>query len=137
MLKGATLALHFYLFQFKLINLSEIMPIWVYIIDYILGIVMYTLIGRAAMNIFQREDSNFFFMRIFVKFTNPVLKAFNKITPEFLARPIVPLYVAFYFYLIRFYLMPWLLGYGSMGMLSFPIDHEFSRELYRLFSPDK
>ena len=29
MLKGATLALHFYLFQFKLINLSEIMPIWV------------------------------------------------------------------------------------------------------------
>ena len=29
MLKGATLAFHFYLFQFKLINLSEIMPIWV------------------------------------------------------------------------------------------------------------
>ena len=27
-LKGATLALHFYLFQFKLINLSELMPIW-------------------------------------------------------------------------------------------------------------
>ena len=27
-LKGATLALHFYLFQFKLINLSEIIPIW-------------------------------------------------------------------------------------------------------------
>ena len=67
------------------------MPIWVYVLDYILGIVMYTLIGRAAMNIFQREDSNFFFMRIFVKFTNPVLKIFDKITPEFLARPIVPL----------------------------------------------
>ena len=89
------------------------------------------------MNIFQREDSSFFFMRMFVRFTNPVLKIFSKITPEFLARPIVPLYVAFYFYLIRFYFMPWLLGYGSMGMLSFPIDHEFSRELYRLFSPDK
>ena len=67
------------------------MPIWVYVLDYILGIVMYTFIGRAAMNIFQREDSNFFFMRIFVKFTNPVLKVFDKITPEFLARPIVPL----------------------------------------------
>ena len=67
----------------------------------------------------------------------PILKIFDRITPEFLARPIVPLYVAFYFYLIRFYVMPWLLGYGSMGMLSFPIDSEFSRELYRLFSPDK
>ena len=27
-LKGATLALHFYLYQFKLFNLSESMPIW-------------------------------------------------------------------------------------------------------------
>ena len=28
-LKGATLALHFYLYQFKLFNISEILPIWV------------------------------------------------------------------------------------------------------------
>ncbi len=27
-LKGATLALHFYLFQFKLINMSELIPVW-------------------------------------------------------------------------------------------------------------
>jgi|TARA_B100000282_G_C31548369_1_gene406279 uncharacterized protein YggT (Ycf19 family) len=113
------------------------MPLWILIIDYLLGIVMYTLIGRAAMNIFQREDSNFFFMKVFVKATNPFIKLFALITPSFLAKPIIPLYVAFYFYLIRFYLMPWLLGYGSMGMLSFPIDADFSRELYRLFSPDK
>ena len=108
------------------------MSIWIYILDYALGLVMWTLLGRAAMNIFQKEDSKFFFMRAFVALTNPVIKLFDKITPEFLARPIVPLYVAFYFYL-----MPWLLGYGSMGMLSFPIDSDFSRELYRLFSPDK
>ena len=62
------------------------MPIWILFVDYILGIIMWTLIGRSAMNLFQREDSNFFFMRIFVKFTNPVLKVFDKITPEFLAR---------------------------------------------------
>ena len=97
---------------------------------------MYTLIGRAAMNIFQKEDSNFFFMKAFVKLTNPILKVFDKITPEFLARPIVPLYVSLYFYLIRSYLMPWLLGYGTMGNAFFPIDSDFSRELYRLFSPD-
>ena len=33
----------------------------VYIIDYILGVIMWTLIGRVAMNIFQREDSQFFY----------------------------------------------------------------------------
>ena len=37
-------------------------PTWIIVIDYVLGMIMWTLIGRAAMNIFQREDSNFFFM---------------------------------------------------------------------------
>jgi uncharacterized protein YggT (Ycf19 family) len=55
----------------------------VYIIDYILGIIMWTLVGRVAMNIFQREDSEFFFMKAFVKFTNPLLKIFKPLTPYF------------------------------------------------------
>ena len=45
----------------------------VYIIDYALGVIMWTLIGRVAMNIFQKEDSQFFFMKAFVKFTNPLI----------------------------------------------------------------
>ena len=45
---------------------------FIYFIDYLLGIIMWTLIGRVAMNIFQREDSEFFFMKIFVKYTNPL-----------------------------------------------------------------
>jgi len=44
----------------------------VYFIDYLLGVIMWTLIGRVAMNIFQKEDSEFFFMKIFVKYTNPL-----------------------------------------------------------------
>ena len=69
----------------------------VYIIDYILGVIMWTLIGRVAMNIFQREDSQFFFM-------------------------------------IRFYFMPWVLGYSVMGMLSFPLESEISRQIYQFFN---
>ena len=53
------------------------MPIWVLVLDYILGIIMWTLIGRSAMNIFQREDSNFFFMKAFVKLTYPIIKPFK------------------------------------------------------------
>ena len=56
------------------------MPIYILVIDYILGIIMWTLIGRTAMNIFQREDSEFFFMKIFVKSTNPIIKLFKFIT---------------------------------------------------------
>jgi len=32
------------------------MPTYILIIDYILGLIMWTLIGRSAMNLFQRED---------------------------------------------------------------------------------
>ena len=63
----------------------------VYIIDYILGVIMWTLIGRVAMNIFQREDSQFFFMKVFVKLTNPLINVFRPITPSFLVGPLVPL----------------------------------------------
>ena len=109
----------------------------VYIIDYILGIVMWTLIGRVAMNIFQREDSNFFFMRVFVKFTNPLINMFKIVTPQFIIQPLVPLYVAWFFFMIRFYLMPWILGYSVMGMLSFPLESEISRQIYQFFNSIK
>ena len=49
----------------------------VYIIDYALGMIMWTLIGKVAMNIFQKEDSEFFFMKVFVKITNPFIKLFK------------------------------------------------------------
>ena len=94
---------------------------------------MWTLIGRSAMNLFQKEDSEFFFMKVFVKFTNPVLNLFKFITPSFLIRPFVPLYVAWFIFMIRFYLMPILLGLGEMGMLSFPLDSEIARQIYDLF----
>ena len=106
----------------------------IYFIDYLLGIIMWTLIGRVAMNIFQREDSQFFFMRVFVKYTNPLIKLFRPITPSFIIGPLVRLYVAWFFYMIRFYLMPWILVYSVMGMLSFPLESEISRQIYQFFN---
>ena len=89
----------------------------VYLIDYIMGVIMWTLIGRVAMNIFQREDSEFFFMKIFVKLTDPLIN----------------LFVAWFFYMFRFYLMPYLLGYSVMGMLSFPLESEIAIQIYEIF----
>ena len=52
---------------------------------------MWTLIGKVAMNIFQRENSEFFFMKVFVKVTNPLIRLFRPITPSFIIEPLVPL----------------------------------------------
>lgn len=112
--------------------MTSAFPIWVLVLDYILGAIMWTLIGRAAMNFFLPEDSDFFFMKVFVKGTNPILRLFKPITPGFLIQPMVPLYVAWFFYMFRFYLMPYLLGYSVMGMLSFPLESDIARALHDL-----
>ena len=113
--------------------MTEGFPIWVIAIDYIMGVIMWTLIGRFGMGIFLPENSNFFFMRFFVRVTNPLIRLFKPVTPEFLIPPLVPLYVAWFFFMFRFYLMPWLLGYSVMGMLSFPLEGEIARAIYQLF----
>jgi uncharacterized protein YggT (Ycf19 family) len=112
-------------------------PIWVIVLDYVLGVIMWTLIGRSAMNLFLPENSDFFFMRFFVRSTNPILRVFRPITPSFLLDPIVPLYVAWFFFMFRFYLMPWLLGYSVMGMLSFPLESDIAHVIYSMFGPQK
>ena len=105
----------------------------IYLIDYVMGMIMWTLIGRVAMNIFQREDSSFFFMKVFVKLTDPLIAIFRIITPAFIIKPLVPLYVAWFFYMFRFYLMPYLMGYSVMGMLSFPLESEIASQIYQIF----
>ena len=107
-------------------------PLWVLVVDYVLGAVMWTLIGRFGMGLFLPEDSHFFFMRFFVRATNPILKLFAPVTPGFLIRPMVPLFVAWFFFMVRFYVMPWLLGYSVMGMLSFPLENEIGQSVARL-----
>ena len=110
------------------------LPVWVLVLDYLLGALMWTLIGRSAMNLFLPINSDFFFMRMFVRMTDPVLRLFRPVTPGFLIEPVVPLFVAWFFFLVRFYLLPWLLGYSVLGMLSFPLESDIAALLYDLFA---
>lgn len=114
--------------------LIDQVPVWAVVLDYVLGTIMWTLIGRSAMRLFLPEESRFFFSRFFIRVTNPLLRLFEPITPGFLIPLVVPLYVAWYFFMVRFYLMPWLLGYSVMGMLSFPLEGEIARAVYFLLS---
>lgn len=114
--------------------MTQAFSIWIILLDYVLGVIMWTLVGRAAMNLFLPSNSPFFFMRAFVWMTDPVIRLFKPITPAFLVEPMVPLYVAWFFFMIRFYLIPWLLGYSVMGMLSFPLESELAGWIYGVFS---
>ena len=50
------------------------LPIGLMLLDYVMGAAMWTLIGRFGMSIFLPENSNFFFMRMFVIVTDPMLR---------------------------------------------------------------
>ena len=110
--------------------MSAEFPLIIIIFDYLLGMVMWTLVGRFGLSIFMHETSDFFFMRVFVKYTNPVIALFRPVTPAFLIDKLHPLYVAWFFYMIRFYVMPLLLGYSVMGVLSFPLESEIALAIY-------
>jgi uncharacterized protein YggT (Ycf19 family) len=106
------------------------LPIAVILLDYVLGAAMWTLVGRFGMSIFLPDQSSFFFMRIFVKVTDPMIRLFKPITPQFLVDRLIPLYVAWFIFMFRFYLMPLLLGYSVLGMLSFPLEGEIAAIIY-------
>lgn len=108
----------------------EGIPIWVILIDYIMGLLMWTLVGRFGMSIFVSEQSDFFFMKAFVRMTDPMIRAMAKLTPGFLVDRLRPLYVAWFIFMIRFYIMPVVLGYDVMGMLSFPLESELALIIY-------
>ncbi len=107
-------------------------PAWLLALDYALGAIMWTLIGRAAMSVFLPANSGFFFMRFFVRATDPLIRLFRPVTPAFLVEPVVPLFVAWFFFALRFYVLPPLLGYGVMGMLSFPLESQIAAAIGRL-----
>ncbi len=108
------------------------LPIWVLAMDYALGLVMWTLIGRFAMGLFLPPDTSWFFARVFNRWTDPLIRAFRPITPGFLVQPLIPLFVAWFFFMARFYVLPPLLGYGVMGLLSFPLESSIAQTLRAL-----
>ena len=105
------------------------LPIWLLALDYALGLVMWTLIGRFAMGLFLPADTQWFFARVFIRATDPLIRLFRPITPGFLITPMVPLFVAWFFFMVRFYVLPPLLGYGVMGVLSFPLESSIAKAL--------
>ena len=100
---------------------TELYPGYVLVIDYLLGVIMWTLLGRTILDLFIAPDSSMVIAKVFRQVTNPIIRVFAKITPSFLIKPFVPVYVAWWFYFIRFYAIP-LIFIGEFGVLSFPLE---------------
>ena len=101
-----------------------IFPIWLIATDYLFGFLMSIFIIKFVLNILLPEESTFFILNLFKKITEPIIKFSNKLIPYFIVKPIIPLYLAWFIFMIRIYILPLLIGHSSIGQFSFVFEKD-------------
>ena len=104
-------------------------PIWIIIIDYILALIMAVLVFKFLLNLFIDEGSNLVFFKFFTKITSPIINITFKATPNFIVQPLIPLYIAWLFFMIRIYFLPLLLGYSYIGKFAFVFEKQIIEQI--------
>ena len=99
-------------------------PIWLVALDYFLASLMIILLINFILNLFLNEASNFILYRFITKLANPIINITNKITPNFIVQPLIPMYIAWLIFMIRIYFLPLLLGYSYIGKFAFIFEKD-------------
>ena len=108
-------------------------PIWLIAIDYFLACLMIVLLINFIFNLFFSEVSNFVLYRFISKLTNPIINLTNRITPSFIVRPIIPMYIAWMIFMLRIYLLPLFLGYSYIGKFAFTFEKDLITQVKSIF----
>ena len=108
-------------------------PIWVVALDYFLACLMIILLTKFILNLFFSEVINFVLYRFINKLAHPIINITNKITPNFIVQPLIPIYVAWLIFMLRVYLLPLFLGYSYMGKFSFIFEKDLITQVKSIF----
>ena len=108
-------------------------PIWLVALDYFLACLMVILLINFILNLFLSEASNFVLYRFITKLANPIINVANKITPNFIVQPLIPIYIAWLILMIRIYLLPLFLGYSYMGKFAFVFEKDLISQVKSIF----
>ena len=85
-----------------------------YLPDYVLAVLMYTLLGRAALSLFLEADSRNYIWRFFSNVTDPVIAAVAQVTPKAAVPLILWLFSFVWLFWLRLVLR---VGYTPAGLL--------------------
>ena len=108
-------------------------PIWLIVFDYFLACLMIILLINFIFNLFLSEVSNFVLYRFISKLTHPIINLTNKITPSFIVRPLIPMYIAWMIFMLRVYLLPLFLGYSYIGKFAFTFEKDLITQVKSIF----
>ena len=108
-------------------------PIWLTVFDYFLACLMIILLVNFIFNLFLSEVSNFVLYRFIIKLSHPIINLTNKITPSFIVRPLIPIYIAWLIFMLRVYVLPLFLGYSYIGKFAFIFEKDLITHVKVIF----
>ena len=90
---------------------------------------MAILVFKFLLNLFIDERSNLGFFKFFTKITSPIINITFKATPNFIVQPLIPLYIAWLFFMIRIYFLPLFLGHSYIGKFAFVFEKQIIEQI--------
>ena len=102
--------------------LAQSAPALGILLDLPLGVLMWAALVRFLLTIFIKEDSRVLPMRLLVSFTSPVMATIRPITPGWVIDRIAPLYDAIILLILRYYMLPLLIGYDVLSFGNLPLE---------------
>lgn len=102
--------------------MSDSIPALGLLIDLPLGLLMWAAFLRFVLTVFLKEDSPFIVLRVTTSITAPLLRLASYLTPAWVIDRIAPLWVVWGLFIIRYYLLPLIIGYDIDGFGNLPLE---------------
>ena len=101
--------------------ITTIPPIGI-LIDLPFGVLMWTSLAHFLLILVMREDSAFILLRILRGINFPIHRAVNLIRPIFIISRLVPLYATLMLFILRYYLLPLIVGFDVWNFSDMPLE---------------
>jgi hypothetical protein len=101
--------------------ITTIPPIGI-LIDLLFGMLMWTNLAHFLLIMVMREDAAFIILRVLRGINYPIHRAINLLKPSFIITRLAPLYCALLLFILRYYLLPLLIGFDVWNFYDMPLE---------------
>jgi hypothetical protein len=105
--------------------INSIPPIGI-LIDLPFGVLMWTSVAHFLLIMVMREDSAFIILRVLRGVNYPIHRAISLVKPSFIITRLTPLYCALVLFILRYYLLPLLVGFDVWNFHDMPLERLLS-----------
>ena len=92
------------------------------LIDLPFGVLMWTSVAHFSLTLLMREDSNFIVLRVLRSVNYPIHRAIDLLKPSFVITRLTPIYCALMLFILRYYLLPTLIGFDVWNFYDMPLE---------------